>query len=154
MADLKKLSLFSLIFVAIVGILSLLPILGVVSFLLLIFCSSFVILTIMKKTGNMICPNEQKGLAYGGLAGFIAFIGFVITFLPLAFILSLIFKESYYTGVSMILKGGFTLTITLIVFIGILCAMMNSFSGLASIYFFNSENNNAKFTLDIKKKEK
>ena len=63
-------------------------------------------------------------------------------------------EESYYTGVSMILKGGFTLTITLIVFIGILCAMMNSFSGLASIYFFNSENNNAKFTLDIKKKEK
>lgn len=153
MADFKKLSLFSLLFGAITGILSLLPFFGVISFLLIIFCSSFVILTIMKRTGNIVCPNEQKGLVYGGLAGFIAFIGFVITFLPLAFILSLIFKESYYTGVSMILKGGFTLAITLIVFIGILCAMMNSFSGLASIYFFNSENKNAKFTLDINKKE-
>lgn len=108
----------------------------------------------MKKTGNIVCPNEQSGLAYGALSGFIAFIGFVVTFLPLAFLLALLFKESYYTGISMILKGGFTLTITLIVFIGILCAMMNSFSGLASIYFFNSGNNNQKFTLDIKKKEK
>lgn len=151
MYEIQKLSLFSLIFGAGVGIVSLIPFLGVISFLIIIFCSSFIILIILKKTGNIICPNEQTGLFYGGISGFIAFIGFIITFLPLSYILSFVFKESYYTGISLILKGGFVLSTTLIVFIGILCAMMNSFSGLASIYFFNSENKDKKFTLDIKK---
>ncbi len=108
----------------------------------------------MKKTGYLICPNEQMGLVYGGISGFISFIGFSLTFLPSAFILSLIFKESYFTGISMIVKSGFSLMIMLTLFIGILCAMMNAFSGLASIYFFNSENQNQKFTLDIKKGKK
>ena len=53
----------------------------------------------------------------------------------------------------MILKSGFTLGFTLILFIAILCAMMNSFSGLASIYFFNSgkPEKTQKFSLDLGK---
>ena len=157
MENIKKLVIFSLIFGAISGVLALIPVIGVIVLLMIIFCSSFIILVYMKKTGDLICPNEQMGLAYGGVAGFVAYIGFVITFLPIAFVLSFIFKESYFTGISMILKSGFTLTIMLTLFIGILCGMMNAFSGQASVYFFNSEskkNNNVKFSLDIKKGKK
>lgn len=151
--DIKNLSVFSLIFGAAAGIIALVPFFGVLIFLMIIFCSSFVIMTFMKKTGYLICPNEQMGLAFGGLSGFMTFIGFAITFLPLAFVFSFVFKESYFTGISMILKSGFTLGFTLILFIAILCAMMNSFSGLASIYFFNSSNPEKaeKFSLDLAK---
>lgn len=133
--DVKKLFVFSLIFGAVSGLAAIVPILGAVIFLMIIFCSSFIIMTFMKRLGYLFCPNEQTGLLYGSIAGFAAFLGFAVMFLPCSFILSLIFKESYYTGIGMILKSGFTLSVMLILFIGILCAMMNAFSGLASIYF-------------------
>ncbi len=139
--DIKKLFIFSLIFGAVNGLIALIPIAGVIIFLMMLFCSSFIIMSFLKKSGYIINTNEQTGLLYGALSGFSGFIGFSIIFLPCSFVLSIIFKESYYTGIGMILKNGFSLTITLIIFIGILCAMMNAFSGLASIYFFNSENN-------------
>lgn len=151
MENIKKLTIFSLIFGSISGFLGLLPFIGVIVFLMIIFCSSFIILILLKKSGNLLCPDEKTGMMYGGLAGFIAYIGFSLTFLPLAFILSFIFKESYFTGIGMIVKSGFSLMITLVFFIGVLCAMMNCFSGLASIYFFNAENKNAKFTLNTDK---
>lgn len=110
-------------------------------------------MVLLKQTGNLICPDEKTGLVYGGISGFLAYIGFAVVFLPLSYLLSFIFKESYFTGIGMIIKSGFSLMITLVLFIGILCAMMNAFSGLASIYFFNNENKNAKFTLETKKEE-
>jgi hypothetical protein len=106
----------------------------------------------MKKTGYLVCHDEASGLLYGGISGFISFIGFVITFLPTAFVLSLIFKESYYTGISFIVKNGFMLMLMIILFVGILCAMMNAFSGLASVYVSNNTDGvQKKFTLDIGK---
>lgn len=154
MGNIKNLIIFSLIFGAICGLLGLIPIIGVIILLIIIFCSSFIILVFLKKTGNLICPNEQTGLLYGGISGFLAYLGYVCTFLPCAYILSLIFKQSYFTGIGMILKSGFMLTVMLILFVGILCGMMNAFSGLASIYVFNSEDKNKKFTLDINKENK
>lgn len=154
--DIKKLLVFSFIFGAAAGLAALIPIFGVVIFLMIIFCSSFIIMTFMKKIGYLYCPNEQTGLVFGAIAGFAAFIGFVLIFLPASFVLSLIFQESYYTGIGMIIKSGFMLCSTLVVFVGILCAMMNAFSGLASIYFFNSnaEKKEEKFTLNIRKRKK
>lgn len=154
MENFKILAIFSLIFGAVAGFLGLIPIIGVITFLIIIFCSSFIILILLKKTGNLFCPDEKTGLLYGGITGFIAYFGFIVVFLPMSFILSFIFKESYFTGISMIIKSGFSLMLTLIFFVGILCAMMNAFSGLASIYFFNSENQNTKFTLDMEKGKK
>ena len=150
----KNLAIYSLIFGLVSGLLGLIPVIGVIVFLIIIFSSSFIILVALKKTGNLVCPDEKTGLLYGGNAGFITFIGFAIVFLPVSFLLSLIFKDSYFTGIGMIVTNGFTLMLTLVLFIGILCAMMNAFSGLASVYFFNSENNKAKFTLDIQQKGK
>jgi hypothetical protein len=91
----------------------------------------------MKHVKLLPKPTEQTGMLWGGISGFVTFIGFSVIFVPCSFILSLIFKQSYYTGIGLIMKSGFMTMITLIFFIGILCAMMNAFSGLASIYFFN-----------------
>ena len=138
--DIKRLFNFSIIFGAILGITALIPILGIVVFLIMLFCASFIIMIFLKQIGYLTSLNEKAGIVYGALSGFFAFIGFSAAFLPSSYLLSLIIKESYYTGIGIILKSGFSLSIMLILFIGILCAMMNAFSGLASIYFFNNKN--------------
>jgi hypothetical protein len=137
MKYIKNLSIISLIFGAACGILALVPIFGILILLMLIFCSAFIIMVFMKHVKLLPKPTEQTGMLWGGISGFVTFIGFSVIFVPCSFILSLIFKQSYYTGIGLIMKSGFMTMITLIFFIGILCAMMNAFSGLASIYFFN-----------------
>lgn len=152
MDNIKNLVIFSFLFGLAAGIFALIPFFGIVILLLMMFCSSFIIIVFMKKTGYLVCHDEASGLLYGGISGFISFIGFVITFLPTAFVLSLIFKESYYTGISFIVKNGFMLMLMIILFVGILCAMMNAFSGLASVYVSNNTDGvQKKFTLDIGK---
>lgn len=158
MTHIKNLAIISLIFGAISGVLALIPILGILILLILIFCSSFLIIVFMKKMALLPNPNEQTGMLWGGISGFFAFIGFSIIFLPCSFILSLIFKMSYYTGIGMIMKSGFSIMITLVLFLAILCAMMNAFAGLASIYVFNGntqsiQQKNVNFNLNIKKRK-
>jgi len=153
MDNIRNLVIFSFIFGLIAGILALVPFLGIFILLIMMFCSSFIIIVLMKKTGYIVFNNEAGGLLYGGIAGFVSFIGFAITFLPVAYILSLIFKESYYTGISFIVKNGFSIMLMIVLFIGILCALMNAFSGLASVYVSNNPTGQTqkKFTLDIAK---
>ena len=156
MTYIKNLAIISLIFGAISGVLALIPIFGIL--ILLIFCSSFLIIVFMKKFALLPNPNEQTGMLWGGISGFVTFIGFSIIFLPCSFVLSLIFKQSYYTGIAMILKSGFSIMIMLVLFLAILCAMMNAFAGLASIYFFNSQSavlppKNTNFNLNVKKRK-
>lgn len=158
MTYIKNLAIISLIFGAISGVLALIPIFGILILLILIFCSSFLIIVFMKKFSLLPNPNEQTGMLWGGISGFVTFIGFAIIFLPCSFVLSLIFKQSYYTGIAMILKSGFSIMIMLVLFLAILCAMMNAFAGLASIYFFNSQSSvllqkNTNFNLNIKKRK-
>jgi len=153
MINIKNLVFFSFLFGLISGILALIPFFGIVILLIMMFCSSFIIIVFMKKTGYLVCNDEAGGLLYGGISGFVSFMGFAVTFLPSAYILSLIFKDSYYTGISFIVKNGFMIMLMIIFFIGILCAMMNAFSGLASVYVSNNKTDTVqkKFTLDIGK---
>ena len=155
MDNIKNLVIFSFVFGLIAGFLGLIPILGIVILIIMLFFSSFIIIAFMKKMGYLVCHDEACGLLYGGISGFTAFVGFVITFLPSAFLLSLIFKDSYFTGISYIVKNGFIIMVMIILSIGILCAMMNAFSGLASVYAFNgTASAPKKFTLDIGKGKK
>ncbi len=155
MDNFKNLAFFSVIFGLVSGILGLIPIFGIIVLIVLMFCSSFIIMVFMKKMGYMVCNSEAESMLFGGISGFISFIGFSISFFPIAFILSLIFKESYYTGISIIIKNGFVITLMIVLSLGILCAMMNAFSGLASIYVFsNIKPSQKKFTLNIGKGKK
>lgn len=159
MTYIKNLAIISLIFGAISGFLALLPILGIIILLMLIFCSSFIIIVFMKRFALIPNPNEQTGMLWGGISGFLTFIGFSIIFLPCSFVLSLIFKLSYYTGIGMIMKSGFSTMIMLVIFLAILCGMMNAFAGLASVYFFNNSQSavlppkDTKFSLNMKKRK-
>ena len=133
---LKKISLFSAVFGLGAGVVGILPVIGLPGFLILIFATAPIIFFMMKRLYNFKIENEGKALSLGALTGFTSFLGFAFSFLPVSFILSFIFKNSYLANISLLLKNGFSLTFMLIIFVGFLSAMMNAFSGLACIYFF------------------
>lgn len=133
---LKKISLFSTIFGLAAGVAGILPVIGLLVFLVLIFATAPVIFFSMKRIYDFKIGNEGRALSLGALTGFVSFLGFAFSFLPISFILSFVFKNSYLANISLLLKNGFTLTFMLIIFVGFLSAMMNAFSGLACIYFF------------------
>lgn len=93
---------------------------------------------IMKKTGMLICPDEQTGVIYGGISGFIAFTAFSAVAIPLSGFISIITKQQAYTGISMLMSNGFSLMFVIVLCIAFLCGMMNAFSGLASVYIFKN----------------
>ncbi len=62
----------------------------------------------------------------------------------------------------MIMKSGFSVMIMLVLFLAVLCGMMNAFAGLASVYFFNNSQSSilpqkdvkdVKFSLNMKKRK-
>ena len=128
MTYIKNLAIISLIFGAISGFLALVPIFGIIILLMLIFCSSFIIIVFMKRFALIPNPNEQTGMLWGGISGFLTFIGF-------------------------------STMVMLVIFLAILCGMMNAFAGLASVYFFNNSQSavlppkDTKFSLNMKKRK-
>lgn len=148
----KQISILSFILGAILGVITIIPFIGTISFLAIMFTASTIVLLYMKKN-NMIGKLIPKdGALYGSIIGFISFLGFSISFVPLATIIGLFYKNSYYLGVSMLFRIGFFVLIMMIIFVAMLCALMNAFSGLATVYFcdqiLNKEEENVTFTID------
>lgn len=133
MKEIKELSIYSFLFGLAAGVVSILPAVGIIVFLAILFCTSIAVFFIMIYRGTDLTINESKGLGYGAVSGFLSIIGFACSFLPISFVLSLIFKQSYFTGISFIVKNGFSLMFMIIFAVAVLSAMMNAFSGLAGM---------------------
>lgn len=148
----KQASILSLILGAGLGIITIIPYIGAISFFIAMFLASTVVLIYMHKN-NMIGKLIPKdGGLLGAVIGFTSFIGFSVTFIPLATIIGLFYKGSFYLGISMMFRIGFFVLIMMVAFVAMLSALMNAFSGLATVYFYgqilNTEENNSTFTLD------
>jgi hypothetical protein len=148
----KQTCVLSLILGAMLGVITIIPFIGAFSFLTLMFVASSIVLIYMKKN-NMIGKLIPKdGALLGSIIGFTSFIGFSISFIPLATIIGLFYKGSYYLGISMLFRIGFFVMIMMVVFVAMLSALMNAFSGLATVYIYsqmlNTEESNATFTID------
>ena len=91
----------------------------------------------MKKMQMMGILDIRQGAMYGAIIGFVSFLGFSISFVPLATIIGFIYKGSYYLGVSLLFRSGFFVLIMMIFFVALLSALMNSFSGLVTMYIYN-----------------
>lgn len=133
----KQASILSAILGGILGILTLIPFVRNFSFLLLILAISAVVIVYMKKNNLIGIIDVREGAILGGIIGFVSFIAFSIVFVPLVAIVGLIFKGYYTFGITYMLRvSGFFVLIMLVVFLGILSALMNAFAGLATAYFY------------------
>lgn len=133
----KQASILSAILGGILGVLTLIPFVRNFSFLLLILCISAVIIIYMKKNDLIGIIDVKEGAILGGIIGFISFVAFSIAFVPLVAIVGLIFKGYYTFGISYMLRvSGFFVLIMLVIFLGILSALMNAFSGMVTAYMY------------------
>ena len=144
---LKRMVVISSILGAVLGVITIIPVVNVLSFLAIMFLASPSVIIYMTKYNLIGILNLKETLIYGAIIGFISFLGFSLTFVPLATIIGLIYKNSFYLGVSMLFREGFFVMLLMVVFVALLGgALMNSFSALIyhqiRTYFFNYETNN------------
>ena len=130
----KQISILSLIFGAILGLITLIPYIGVLSFSICSFAAGSIIIYYMQKIELLGEFDTKAWTIYGAISGFTTFIGFCISFLPLAAIIGLIAKTSYYLGISIMFKYGFFLTIILALFLAFITALMNGFGSMTFSY--------------------
>lgn len=133
----KQTAILSAILGGILGVLTLIPFVRNFSFMLLILCISAVIIIYMKKNDLIGIIDVKEGAILGAIIGFVSFIAFSIVFVPLVALVGLIFKGYYTFGISMLLRtSGFFVLVMLVVFMGLLSALMNAFAGLVTAYFY------------------
>ena len=141
---LKKMCQMSLAMGLISGALSLIPFVGVVAFLFAICFVSTVALIFLRKNKLLGIFEGKESSLYGAIAGFVGFIGFSITMVPLAAVASWLnsiwlkkmvwlslFNVIFSMGVS-----GFFILLMLIFLIALLAAMMNAFSAMITVAVF------------------
>lgn len=164
---LKQISIISALCGAILGLVSIVPYINVFSFTTLMLFLSAVVLVYMKQKNLIGIIDLREGSIFGAVVGFVSFIAFSVVFIPLDIILGLLTK-----GLHALLSfipvhtsflvyffnnfGGVVVLIMLIIFVGLLSALMNAFTGLVTAYFYEAitgikkESNNENIDMEIK----
>lgn len=133
----KQTAILSAILGGILGVLTLIPFVRNFSFMLLILAISAVIIVYMKKNDLIGIIDVKEGAILGAIIGFVSFVAFSIVFVPLVALVGLIFKNYYTFGISYLIQAsGFFVLVMLVIFLGILSALMNSFAGLVTAYMY------------------
>ena len=82
----------------------------------------------MKKLDMIGILDVKQGAMYGAIVGFVSFLAFSVSFVPLATVVGLLYKGSFYLGVSLLVRSGFFVIVMMVFFVAILAALMNAFS--------------------------
>ena len=134
---LKQMGMLSSVLGLVLGVITIIPFICNFSFFALIVLSAPIILVYMKKLDMIGILDIRQGAMYGAIIGFISFVAFSVSFVPLATIIGFIYKGSYYLGVSLLFRTGFFVLIMMVFFVALLAALINAFSGLVTIYVYN-----------------
>ena len=138
---LKIILISSFITGVIFSIFTLIPPLIWIIFILLMFCVSPFIIIYLKKLNLIKNIEIEQCLVIGALSGAASFIGFSVVFFPSAFVLHLIFNIQSYIWIKVLLQNiGFI--VPMILFIALLSALLNMFSGFLTAYFYQYINTN------------
>ncbi len=133
----KQMATLSGVLGLILGVLTIIPFVCNFSFFALIVLAAPIILFYMKKLDMIGILDVKQGAMYGAIVGFVSFLAFSVSFVPLATVVGLLYKGSFYLGISLLVRSGFFVVVMMVFFVAILAALMNAFSGLVTIYIYN-----------------
>ena len=133
----KRMALLSAIFGLAAGVITVIPFISSLSFLALMVFAAVIVLIYMKKKNFIGYLEPKEGSIYGAIIGFVSFIAFCVSFLPLAAIIGLMYKGSFYLGISLIVRSGIFFIILTVLFVAMLSALVNAFSGLVTAYIYS-----------------
>lgn len=135
---LKQISFLSALTGLIVGVITLIPIIGSIVFTVYFMALAAGMIIYLKKINILGTLTVKEGGILGAVIGFSSFLAFSCSFVPLAALLNFIFNNwagkvivSCFTS-----AATFFVLLFLLVFIALLCAMMNSFSGAVTAYIY------------------
>lgn len=137
----KQTAILSAILGGILGFLTLIPFVQGFSFLFLLVGVAALVIVYMKKNDLIGIIDVKEGAVLGAIIGFVSFIAFSIVFIPLVtiigWLLSFFNVHNYIaSGLSFFIQSGFFVLIMLIIFIALLSALMNAFTGLVTAYVY------------------
>ena len=132
---LKQISLLSLFLGAALGVITLIPFIGELAFWILMCAASPIVILFMMKMEMIDIQTVKESVVIGSIIGFISFIGFSIFYMPISVLLIKLFNYSTNYGVSLALsQASFGLIVVMVLFISVLSATVNAFSGFLTYY--------------------
>lgn len=134
----KNIIVLSLIFGLILGLLSPIPYIGLIMLFGILLGGAPAVMVFLIMDGKLDLTTAKDSIIQGAIAGFCANITFAFAYCILIVLLSKIFHYSpnlFLTA--MIENSPIWLLGAFIIFLGVLCATTNAFTGFATFYIIN-----------------
>ena len=127
---LRQISVLSLFFGALLGVVTLVPYIGTFSFIFLICFIAPLVIWILIKYNCLSLTSIKDSVIVGAIAGFVAYMGFSIIYVPVSVVLMKFFHLAANYGVGLMLQNAnFFILIVISMFLGVLGATVNAFTG-------------------------
>ncbi len=141
---LRQISILSIFFGILLGIVTLIPYAGAISFIFLICFIAPLVIWILVKYGCLSLSSIKDSIIVGAIAGFVSYLGFSVVYVSISVILMKFFHIAANYGVGLMLgNASFFILVVISVFMGVLSATVNAFTGFLTFYvleFLNSIN--------------
>ena len=132
---LKIIVLLSIFLGIVSGLLTIVPYVGEIIFWLLLLIAAPIVILFLTRAEVLEIVSVRQSAVIGGIIGFISFLAFCAVYAPAIIALAKFFNYSANLGVSMFLSNAtFGVMIMLAIFMGVLSATMNAFSGFVTYY--------------------
>lgn len=120
------------------GLFATVPIVGTVMLITLLFLSAPLILIFLIMDGKLDLETIKDGIIYGAIVGMVSNISFVAIYSIVTVIIYLLTQySSNLLLTTMIMNSPVWLLFVVIIFMGVLTATTNAFSGFLTYYFIN-----------------
>ncbi len=145
MSLLKVILLMSTLLGLVIGLISPIPYIGGLAFLALLCFSAPIVLGVLLNIGVLKIDNISESAVLGGIVGFVSYLAFSVVYMPIVMILYKVFNHYVNYGVTLALtNANLFVIVTVSIFMGILSASINAFSGFLTYYLaevFKNMNN-------------
>lgn len=145
MSLLKVILLMSTLLGLVIGLISPIPYIGGLAFFALLCFSAPIVLGVLLNIGVLKIDNISESAVLGGIVGFVSYLAFSVVYMPIVMILYKVFNHYVNYGVTLALtNANLFVIVTVSIFMGILSASINAFSGFLTYYLaevFKNMNN-------------
>lgn len=132
---LKQISLLSIFLGAALGVITIIPFVGEIAFWILMCLAAPAVMIFMIYANALLMQDVKESVVLGSIIGFVSFIGFSVFYIPLVILLAKVFHIYPNYGVSVSLSNASVgILIILVLFMSVLSATLNAFSGFLTFY--------------------
>ena len=132
---LKQISILSLFLGGALGAITSIPYIDGIAFWILMCLSAPIIILFMIKMEMLDIQTVKESIVIGSIIGFVSFIGFSIIYIPITVLLIKLFNYASNYGMAVTLsQASFLLIVVFVLFVSVLSATINAFSGFLTYY--------------------